>query len=109
MIVRHWHGAVPADRAEAYLGYLRRTGLADYAATPGNRGACVLRRDDGGLVHVDLLTLWASMEAIRAFAGDDVARARYYPEDAAYLVEQEPAVVHYAVADAAGAFAALVR
>ncbi len=35
--------------------------------------------------------------AIRRFAGDDVERARYYPEDRAYLLELEPGVAHYEV------------
>ena len=37
------------------------------------------------------------MEAIRAFAGDDVERARYYPEDREYLLQLEPRVAHYEV------------
>jgi hypothetical protein len=43
------------------------------------------------------MSLWDSLEAIRAFAGDDVERARYYPEDASYLLELEPTVAHYEV------------
>ena len=39
MIARIWRGATKADRAQDYLEYLRGTGLADYAATPGNHGA----------------------------------------------------------------------
>jgi hypothetical protein len=37
------------------------------------------------------------MDSIRAFAGDDVERARYYPEDEAFLLELEPHVTHYDV------------
>jgi hypothetical protein len=43
------------------------------------------------------LTLWDSYDAIRAFAGQGVERARYYPEDEAYLLELEPTVTHYEV------------
>ena len=46
------------------------------------------------------LTFWEAWDAIRGFAGDDVARAKYYPEDDAYLLEKEPTVVHYEVVDA---------
>jgi hypothetical protein len=35
--------------------------------------------------------------AIRAFAGPDVERAKYDPEDREFLLELEPRVVHYEV------------
>jgi heme-degrading monooxygenase HmoA len=98
MIARLWHGAVPAGKAEEYMRYLERTGLPDYRATPGNRGVYVLRRGEPGVAHFLLLTLWDSRDAIRAFAGDDMDRARYYPEDAEFLLELEPTVTHYEVA-----------
>ena len=101
MIARLWHGAVPAAKAEAYARYLEQTGLPDYRATPGNRGVRVLRRTEGHVVHFLLVTFWESFDAIRAFAGDDVERARYYPEDEDFLLELEPTVVHYEVIGAA--------
>ena len=44
-----------------------------------------------------MISLWESYEAIKAFAGDDIDRARYYPEDADFLIELEPKVKHYEV------------
>lgn len=100
MIARTWHGIVPREQAAAYHAYLLRTGVPDYQATPGNRGVYVLQRLEGAHAHFLLLTLWESEEAIRAFAGDDITRARYYPEDAAFLLEMEPTVTHYEVVTA---------
>jgi heme-degrading monooxygenase HmoA len=97
MIARTWHGRVPADKADAYHEYLRRTGLADYASTAGNRGVFVFRRIEGGECHFLLTTLWESIDAIKRFAGDDYERARYYPEDDGFLLEREPFVTHYEV------------
>ncbi|MDQ3699205.1 MAG: antibiotic biosynthesis monooxygenase [Gemmatimonadota bacterium] len=97
MIARTWHGRVPAAQGDAYYAYLLRTGLADYAATPGNRGVMVFRRTEGDVMHFVLTTLWDSVEAIRGFAGDDYTRARYYDEDNHYLLEREPLVTHYDV------------
>lgn len=97
MIARTWHGAVPAARAEEYAAYLSRTGVPDLEATPGNRGVYVLRRVDGGNAHFLLISLWESLESIRAFAGDDIERARYYPHDHDFLLELEPRVTHYEV------------
>jgi heme-degrading monooxygenase HmoA len=97
MIARVWHGAVPEPQAEAYYEYLLQTGLADYQRTPGNQGVTVLRRVQEGVAHFQLLTFWESYAAIEAFAGPDYERARYYPEDAAFLLELEPYVTHYEV------------
>ena len=49
------------------------------------------------MTHFTTLTFWDSVEAIRAFAGPDYERARYYPEDDEYLLEREPGVTHYVV------------
>ncbi len=97
MIARLWHGRTSAAHADAYLEFLQRTGLPDYRATLGNRGAWVLRRLDSGQAHFLTLSFWDSLDAIRAFAGPEADRARYYPEDPAYLLEMEPTVAHYEV------------
>ncbi len=97
MIARTWHGRVPTSRAAEYFRVLQRTGLPDYAATPGNRGVLVLTRAEGHVTHFVLTTLWDSVEAIRRFTGDDYTRARYYPEDRDYLLEEEPFVTHHDV------------
>lgn len=97
MIARMWHGAVPSEKAADYYDYLQRTGVTDYESTPGNRGVYILQREENGVTHFHILTFWESYDAIRAFAGDDYEKARYYPEDTAYLLELEPLVMHYEV------------
>jgi enamine deaminase RidA (YjgF/YER057c/UK114 family)/heme-degrading monooxygenase HmoA len=101
MIARTWHGRVPAAKADDYHEVLKRTGLADYASAPGNRGVLAFRRTEGDVTHFVLTTLWDSYDAIRAFAGDDPGRARYYPEDDRFLLEKEPGVTHHEVLMAA--------
>ncbi|MBA2684289.1 MAG: antibiotic biosynthesis monooxygenase [Gemmatimonadaceae bacterium] len=100
MIARAWHGRVPESKSDAYYAYLLRTGLADYAATPGNRGVWVFRRASNGVTDFLLTTMWESWDAIRKFAGDDFERARYYAEDDDYLLEREELVTHYEVLSA---------
>ena len=95
MIARTWRGVTPAAKAEAYLAYLEQTGVRACRATPGNRGVLVLRRVADGKAEFLFVSLWESVEAIRAFAGPEIERAVYYPEDAAYLLEMEPRVTHY--------------
>lgn len=55
----------------------------------------ILQREENGVTHFHLLTFWDSIESIQAFAGTDIDKARYYPEDADYLLELEPTVIHY--------------
>jgi len=97
MIARTWHGTVPASLSEAYHQFLLRIAVPDYRRTPGNLGVYVLRRAEGEIAHFLLLTLWESRDAIRGFAGDDIERARYYPEDPDFLIEMEPTVEHFEV------------
>ena len=44
------------------------------------------------------VTHWESEESICAFAGDELLRAKYYPEDQDFLLEFEPKVQHFVVA-----------
>lgn len=97
MIARMWHGAVRAAKADEYHAYLLRTGVPELRATPGNCGVYVLRRFEGDVAHFVLVSLWESLDAIRAFAGQEISRARYYPEDKDYLLGLEPMVTHYEV------------
>lgn len=72
------------------------TGLDDYRATPGNQGAAIAVRDlDKERAEVVTLSWWDSLESIRAFAGDDIELARYYPLDDEYLLERPRTVQHY--------------
>ena len=97
MIARLWHGAVSADKAESYAQDLQATGIPDLQSTSGNKGVYVLRNIEDNVAHFLLISLWESLNSIRAFAGDEIERARYYPEDSDYLLELEPAVTHYEV------------
>lgn len=97
MIARIWHGATPASRGDAYLKYLRESGIKEYLATEGNRGVYVLRRKDRDRADFLLISLWDSIDAIQRFAGPDIERAVYYPRDKDFLLVFEPNVAHYNV------------
>ncbi|MGH7579470.1 MAG: hypothetical protein ACREM9_04810 [Gemmatimonadales bacterium] len=97
MIARTWAGATRATDADAYLDYLHTTGFADFRATPGNRGVLALRRIRGDRAEFLLLSLWESEDAIRRFAGDEIGRAVFYPEDERFLVARNEHVDHYEV------------
>jgi heme-degrading monooxygenase HmoA len=99
VIARFWTGAVRRPDADAYAGYIRETGFAEYARTPGNRGAWMLRRDDGDRTEFITLSMWDSVEAVKAFAGEDIDAAVLYPEDERYLIDGASSVTHYDVVD----------
>lgn len=107
LIARRWRGVTRREDADAYLEFLRRTGVADYRATPGNRGVIVERTVEGPHAVFVLTTFWDDEDAIRRFAGDDITLARYYPEDDGFLVERPAHVTHAQVVvldtDVAGA------
>ena len=97
-IARTWRGRTRVVDYDAYLTYLNETGVATLRATPGNERVLILRRRDGEEAEFWVISLWRDMESIRAFAGDDPTRARYFPEDEKFLLELSPDVVHHEVA-----------
>lgn len=95
MIARVWRGWTRPQDADAYVAYLERTGMPGYRSTPGNRGAWILRREDGGRTEFVTLSFWDSMDAVRAFAGEEPQAAVFYPEDDRFLVDREVVVTHH--------------
>ena len=97
MIVRMWHGRVPAEKADRYREFLNQRAVPDYRSVPGNISVHILERADGDVTHFVTMTFWDSLDVIRGFAGEDIEVAKYYPEDRDFLLEFEPTVVHYEV------------
>ncbi len=97
MVGRMWRGWTRVEDAHEYGAYIEETGMDEYRRTPGNRGAWLLRRDDGERTEFVTLSFWDSLDAIRGFAGDDIERAVYYPEDERFLVAHEDTVTHWQV------------
>ncbi|HWA01480.1 MAG TPA: antibiotic biosynthesis monooxygenase [Caulobacterales bacterium] len=95
MIARVWRGEVPKAKSAQYLHLMRTVALPDYRAVAGNRGAWCLVRDVGEATQFEMLTLWDDVGAIKAFAGEDYERAKYYEFDADYLLRMDPTVMHY--------------
>jgi heme-degrading monooxygenase HmoA len=104
MIARVWRGVVRLEKAEEYGRWLcdSEFGVKDYRATPGNVGAWVLRRIEGDRADFLLVSCWESREAIQAYAGADIERARYFPYDRECLIDPDPRVAHYEVLAGSG-------
>lgn len=54
MIARAWQGRIPENASEAYYAYGMRTGLANYASTPGSKDVWEFRRTEDGIVWLGL-------------------------------------------------------
>jgi heme-degrading monooxygenase HmoA len=92
-----WHGTVPAGKAGEYREFLTARAIPDYQSVDGNLSVHILERSEGAITHFITLTFWKDLDSIKAFAGDDVSVAKYYPEDNDFLLEFEPTVMHYEV------------
>ena len=98
-IVRMWHGRTKASDADAYWRFIHERAVPDYKSVPGNLEVKLMRRLDGDVCHFITFTVWESLDAIRRFAGDDIDKSKYYPEDRGFLLEFEDRVTHWEVAE----------
>jgi heme-degrading monooxygenase HmoA len=97
MIARAWRGAVSVAKADAYFRYLVDFGFRDYQTYSGMCAVYLLRRTEEAQVQFFLLSFWNSRQAIVAYAGANIAQARYYPYDLECLIDPAPNVEHYEI------------
>jgi heme-degrading monooxygenase HmoA len=76
---------------------MRDRAAPDYASVAGLRRAVFSRRDDGDIAHFLLVTVWTDIDAVKAFAGPDPTKAKYYVEDDRYLLEKEACSLNHEV------------
>jgi len=99
-ILREWRAEIRRERRDEYVEYVTRTGIAHYRSTPGNLGAAIGTRDlDARRSEIVVLSWWTDHDVVRAFAGEEIGVARYYPEDDAFLLTKPAGVQHYEVRD----------
>jgi heme-degrading monooxygenase HmoA len=98
MIARLWRGQATNAQADAYFRHVTGTVFPSLKDLAGYRGAWLLRRQAEGQTEFLALTLWESLDSIRAFAGDDIATAIVEPEARAVLADFDDFARHYEVA-----------
>jgi heme-degrading monooxygenase HmoA len=99
MITRLWRGrAETTAKANAYVRHFTATVVPELKALDGHRGAWLLRREADGQTEFLAVTLWESLDSIRAFAGDDLDTAIVEPEARAVLADFDDVARHYEVA-----------
>ena len=95
MIERVWRGRVSDENADAYRDFLRDRFLPAAHGIPGYLGARVSRRRVGDQWEFMTVTLFESLDSIRAFAGDDPDRAHLAPQARPLLAEWDERVAHF--------------
>lgn len=100
MIARIWRGRTSLAKADAYEKFLKDMAYPDYGDVKGNRGWLLQRRPLPDSVEFMFVSFWDSMDALRAYAGDDPEQPKYYPEDRAALLELPERVEHFDIVDA---------
>lgn len=99
MISRIWHGWTRHENADAYEGLLRSeifTGISE-RSIKGYRGIHLLRRNTGEDVEFVTIMWFDSMEAVRAFAGEDYEGAVVPPKARQLLSKFDSRSAHYEV------------
>jgi heme-degrading monooxygenase HmoA len=95
MISRVWHGRTTRENADAYEQLLRTEILPGIHRVPGYRGASLLRRDVDEGVEFVTITMFDSLDAVRAFAGEDYEVAVIEPEARRLLSAFDERSAHY--------------
>ena len=98
VIARTWHGKTPREKADEYEKYLAGA-ITKFPSIPGNLGYQLMRIDGGPdgdkYTEFQVVSYWESLDAIHAYAGEDIRRTRDLPRDKEFLVAMEPHVRNY--------------
>jgi heme-degrading monooxygenase HmoA len=97
MIARIWPGWAPQATAADYQRHYESVVCDHLQSVGGFRGARLLRRDDGREVLFTSVTYFDSMDAVRAFAGDDCERAVVEDDARRALSRWDDRVTHHDV------------
>jgi hypothetical protein len=95
MITRIWRGWTVAANADAYERFLLDELFPAMRDIAGFRGADVLRRPVGDEVAFVTLTRFESLEAVRAFAGEDYDVPVLEPLALALLAHYDERAEHF--------------
>jgi heme-degrading monooxygenase HmoA len=98
VIVRVWRGRVAEANERAYVEHLTRRMFPAFRTIDGFLGGSLLKQRSEHGVDLMVVTRWASMDAIRKFAGPDVTKAVVEPAAEAILLEFDRVVKHYELA-----------
>lgn len=97
MIARVWHGWTAPEDADAYEHFLRTKMFPSIHRVRGYLGADLLRSDETDEIAFVTITRFESLEAVKAFAGEEYERAVVEPEARRLLSRFDERPEHYDV------------
>ena len=99
MIARHWRGWTTPANADAYAAYYQNDVLPHLRQIVGFCGAHLFRRPAGAEVEFLSVTRFASLAAVRAFAGGDAYETAVVTPHAQQLLTRfDSQCLHYEIA-----------
>lgn len=99
MISRQWRGLAKPEFASTYVEHLRTETFPAIRKLPGFQNASILQRGVPDGVEFLIVTYWASIESIRAFAGSNAETAVVPQKVRDMMVEYDHVVRHYEVVE----------
>ena len=97
MISRHWTGLAKARCAGAYVEHLQTETFPAIRKLPGFVDASILSRVVAEGVEFLVVTQWESLDAIRAFAGEQLDEAVVPAKVRDMMIKYDRQVRHYEV------------
>jgi heme-degrading monooxygenase HmoA len=102
VIAHLWHGWTTPEDADAYEEFLRTEMFPSIHRVDGFLGADLLRRDAGDEVAFVTITRFESLDAVRAFAGEDYEHAVVEPDARRLLAHFDERSEHFEIRIASG-------
>ena len=93
--MRQWTGIVKSARADEYVAHLQRETFPAIARIDGFVSASIMKRQVDEGTEFQVVSVWRSLDAIKAFAGEDVTRAVVPPAAQALMVRYDDRAIHY--------------
>lgn len=101
MICRLWRGWTTPENADAYRRIVQTQVIPEIEARkiPGFRHIDLMKRHLGSEIEFQTLMWFDSLEAIKAFMGEDYSRSHVPPQAQAVLERFDERAAHYEVID----------
>jgi hypothetical protein len=104
-ILRTWTFWIHAAIEDECRRDVEQMVLPRMRSAPGNQRASVLLKNAGdGTVEVVVLSVWESLDYIKAFAGPNYLQPTIPPSQLSKVFDKEPAVHHYAMNEIPSSF-----
>jgi heme-degrading monooxygenase HmoA len=97
-----WKGWTTLEHADAYERLLREQVIPGLRQIKGHQAAYVLRENGSEEAEFMVVNFFESLDAVRAFAGEDYPVPVFEPEARQLLSKVEPEAHHYEVRVIAG-------